>query len=193
MRSPRAKVSGGWKKTVGDKPLGAQLWVESDASRWTQFVLALPVVGWAGWPFFRRGWHSVLTGRLNLFPLISFGVSASFVFGAVAMLAPGLFSPAMRHGGKMPIYFEAAAVIIVLVLLSQVLELRARSRTGSWTTLEGGKGFAQRTQEDAERGLASGTIAPGLPQCQACGRRSTRPNAKLTRQFASLFSAQSKR
>jgi len=111
--------------------LGAQSWGESDASRWTQFALAIPVVGWAGWPFFQRGWRSVRTGRLNMFTLIFIGVSAAFVFSAVAMLAPGLFPPAMRHGGKMPIYFEAAAVIIVLVLLGQVLELRARSRTGS--------------------------------------------------------------
>ena len=111
--------------------LGAQSWLESDASRWTQFALAIPVVGWSGWPFFRRGWHSVRTGRLNMFTLISIGVGAAFVFSSVAMLAPGLFPPAMRHGGKIPIYFEAAAVIIVLVLLGQVLELRARSRTGS--------------------------------------------------------------
>jgi Cu+-exporting ATPase len=111
--------------------LGAQSWLESDASRWTQFALAIPVVGWSGWPFFRRGWHSVRTGRLNMFTLISIGVGAAFVFSSVAMLAPGLFPPAMRHGGKIPIYFEAAAVIIVLVLLGQVLELRARNRTGS--------------------------------------------------------------
>ena len=111
--------------------LGAHSWVESDASRWTQFALAIPVVGWAGWPFFHRGWWSVLTGHLNMFTLISIGVSAAFVFSAAAMLAPGMFPPAMRHGGKIPIYFEAAAVIIVLVLLGQVLELRARSRTGS--------------------------------------------------------------
>ena len=111
--------------------LGAHSWVESDASRWTQFALAIPVVGWAGWPFFHRGWRSVLTGHLNMFTLISIGVSAAFVFSAAAMLAPGMFPPAMRHGGKIPIYFEAAAVIIVLVLLGQVLELRARSRTGS--------------------------------------------------------------
>jgi Cu+-exporting ATPase len=110
---------------------GAHSWVESDASRWTQFALAIPVVGWAGWPFFHRGWRSVLTGHLNMFTLISIGVSAAFVFSAAAMLAPGMFPPAMRHGGKIPIYFEAAAVIIVLVLLGQVLELRARSRTGS--------------------------------------------------------------
>jgi magnesium-transporting ATPase (P-type) len=83
------------------------------------------------WPFFRRGWRSLLTGHLNMFTLIAIGVGAAYIFSAVAMLAPGIFPHAMQHGGKVGIYFEAAAVIIVLVLLGQVLELRARSRTGS--------------------------------------------------------------
>ena len=96
-----------------------------------QFVLTTPVVLWAGWPFFRRGWRSLVTRHLNMFTLIAIGVGAAFVFSAVAMLVPGLFPHAMRHGGKVAIYFEAAAVIMVLVLLGQVLELRARSRTGS--------------------------------------------------------------
>src|SRR5690606_10341360 len=78
-----------------------------------------------------RGWRSLLTGHLNMFTLIAIGVGAAFVYSAVAMLAPGVFPHAMRHDGKVGIYFEAAAVIIVLVLLGQVLELRARSRTGS--------------------------------------------------------------
>ncbi|MDP1767248.1 MAG: heavy metal translocating P-type ATPase [Nitrospirota bacterium] len=111
--------------------LGRQSWVESYAARWTQFVLTTPVVGWAGWPFFLRGWRSVKTRHLNMFTLIALGVGAAFAFSAVAMLAPDLFPPTMQHESKVPIYFEAAAVIIVLVLLGQVLELRARSRTGS--------------------------------------------------------------
>jgi Cu+-exporting ATPase len=111
--------------------LGNQPWVESKISRWIQFALTTPVVGWAGWPFFQRGWRSVKTRHLNMFTLIALGVGAAFVFSAVAMLAPDLFPPTMQHEGKVPIYFEAAAVIIVLVLLGQVLELRARSRTGS--------------------------------------------------------------
>jgi Cu+-exporting ATPase len=111
--------------------LAAQSWADSHASRWIQFALTTPVVAWAGWPFFRRGWRSIVTGHLNMFTLIAIGVGAAFVFSAVAMLMPGLFPDAMRHGGKVDIYFEAAAVIIVLVLLGQVLELRARSRTGS--------------------------------------------------------------
>jgi P-type Cu+ transporter len=111
--------------------LARQPWADSHVSRWIQFALATPVVGWAGWPFFQRGWRSVITWHLNMFTLIAIGVGAAFVFSAVAMLAPGLFPHTMQHEGKVAIYFEAAAVIVVLVLLGQVLELRARSRTGS--------------------------------------------------------------
>src|SRR5664279_1968612 len=111
--------------------LGRQPWVTGDVSRWLQFALTTPVVLWAGWPFFTRGWASVVTRHLNMFTLIAIGVGAAFIFSAVAMLAPHLFPPNMQHGGMVAIYFEAAAVIVVLVLLGQVLELRARSRTGS--------------------------------------------------------------
>jgi Cu+-exporting ATPase len=111
--------------------LAVQGWADSHASRWIQFALTTPVVAWAGWPFFRRGWRSIVTRRLNMFTLIAIGVGAAYIFSAVAMLLPGLFPHAMHHGGKVGIYFEAAAVIVVLVLLGQVLELRARSRTGS--------------------------------------------------------------
>ncbi len=108
-----------------------QSWAGSHASRWIQFALTTPVVWWAGWPFFRRGWRSVVTHNLNMFTLIAIGVGTAFIFSAVTMLAPDLFPHSMRHEGKVAIYFEAAAVIVVLVLLGQVLELRARSRTGS--------------------------------------------------------------
>jgi Cu+-exporting ATPase len=111
--------------------IGPDSWVMSGASRWIQFALTAPVVCWAGWPFFQRGWRSVVTLHLNMFTLIAIGVGAAFVFSAVAMLAPGLFPPTMQHEGKVGIYFEAAAMVTVLVLLGQVLELRARSRTGS--------------------------------------------------------------
>ena len=112
--------------------LARQSWADSHASRWLQFALTTPVVWWAGWPFFRRGWRSVVTRHLNMFTLIAIGVGAAYVFSAAAILAPGLFPHTMQHehDGKIPIYFEAAAVIVVLVLLGQVLELRARSRTG---------------------------------------------------------------
>ncbi len=111
--------------------LGRQPWVESQIARWIQFVLATPVVWWAGWPFIERGWRSVVTRHLNMFTLIGIGVGAAYLYSAVAMLWPGVFPEKMQHGGTVPIYFEAAAVIVVLVLLGQVLELRARSRTGS--------------------------------------------------------------
>jgi Cu+-exporting ATPase len=111
--------------------LGRQPWVDGSVSRWIQFALATPVVCWAGWPLLQRGWRSLVTRHLNMFTLISIGVGAAFIFSAVAMLAPGIFPPTMQQEGKIAIYFESAAVIIVLVLLGQVLELRARSRTGS--------------------------------------------------------------
>jgi Cu+-exporting ATPase len=110
---------------------GMQAFMNGGIARWLQFALATPVVWWAGWPFFVRGGRSIVTGHLNMFTLIAIGVGAAFVFSAVAMLSPGVFPDAMQHEGKVAIYFEAAAVIVVLVLLGQVLELRARSRTGS--------------------------------------------------------------
>jgi Cu+-exporting ATPase len=111
--------------------LGRQPWVNGDVSRWIQFALTTPVVCGAGWPFFKRGWRSVVTLHLNMFTLIAIGVGAAFVFSGVAMLVPGLFPHTMLHEGKVGIYFEAAAMVTVLVLLGQVLELRARRRTGT--------------------------------------------------------------
>ena len=111
--------------------VGHDSWLTSTASRWLQFGLSTPVALWAGWPFFRRGWRSLVTWHLNMFTLITIGVGTAFVYSVVAMVAPGIFPPAMRPHGAVDIYFEAAAVIVVLVLLGQVLELRARSRTGS--------------------------------------------------------------
>ena len=101
-------------------------------SAWIQLVLATPVVLWAGGPFFQRGWTSIRTGRLNMFTLIAMGVGVSWAYSMVAVLLPGTFPAAFRnHAGVVPVYFEAAAVIVVLVLLGQVLELRARDQTGS--------------------------------------------------------------
>ncbi len=106
-------------------------WLTGDVSRWIQFGLTTPVVWWAGWPFFKRGWRSIRSMNLNMFTLIAIGVGAAYVFSAVAMLMPELFPPTMDHSGKVGIYFEAAGMVTVLVLLGQVLELRARRRTGS--------------------------------------------------------------
>src|SRR5262245_55154026 len=105
-----------------------QLALGHRALGWIQLVLATPVVVWGGWPFFERGWRSVLTGHLNMFTLIALGTGVAYLYSVVATLAPEIV-PAGQHG--VPIYFEAAAVITTLVLVGQVLELRARSRTGS--------------------------------------------------------------
>jgi Cu+-exporting ATPase len=105
--------------------------VIGDASRWTQFILSTPVVLWAGGPFFKRGWRSLVSRNLNMFTLIAIGVGTAYGFSAAVMLAPGLFPASLASHGQVAIYFEAAAVIVVLVLLGQVLELRARSKTGS--------------------------------------------------------------
>lgn len=106
------------------------LLVPMQISVWLQLILATPVVLWAGWPFFARGWRSVQTRHLNMFTLIAMGTGAAWAYSMVAALAPNLFPPALRdEEGMVAVYFEAAAVITVLVLLGQVLELRARERT----------------------------------------------------------------
>ncbi|WP_428029064.1 heavy metal translocating P-type ATPase [Ancylobacter sp.] len=99
-------------------------------SNWIQLALATPVVLWAGWPFFVRGWQSLVTRNLNMFTLIALGTGVAYIYSLVAVLAPNLFPPAFRGAdGAVPVYFESAAVITVLVLLGQVLELRAREQT----------------------------------------------------------------
>lgn len=96
---------------------------------WVQLVLSTPVVLWAGWPFFVRGGRSFLTGNLNMFTLIAVGTGAAYLYSLVGVLAPGVFPDALKHDGAVEVYFEAAAVITALVLLGQVLELRARKKT----------------------------------------------------------------
>ncbi len=110
--------------------LGLDALVPMKTSAWIQFALSTPVVLWAGWPFFQRGWASLVSRHLNMFTLIAMGVGVSYAYSLVALFAPGLFPPAFRDSmGGVPVYFEAAAVITVLVLLGQVLELRAREQT----------------------------------------------------------------
>src|SRR5262249_18387852 len=99
---------------------------------WLQFGLATPVVLWGGWPFFERGWSSVVHRRLNMFTLIAMGTGVAYLFSAVAAMVPGVFPASFRgHQGACAVYFEPAGVITTLVLLGEVLELRARRRTGS--------------------------------------------------------------
>ena len=99
---------------------------------WVQLILATPVVLWAGWPFFVRAWQSVVNRSLNMFTLIGLGVGVGYLFSVIAVILPGIFPASFRDPeGNVPVYFEAAAVIVTLVLLGQVLELRARSQTGA--------------------------------------------------------------
>src|SRR3989454_663780 len=101
-------------------------------SGWIQFILSVPVVLWAAWPFFVRGWNSLASRNLNMYTLIALGIGVAFAYSAVALLAPGLFPPAFRDShGEVGLYFEASAVIAVLVLLGEVLQLRARQNTSS--------------------------------------------------------------
>ena len=103
--------------------------VGQQISNWIQLALATPVVLWAGWPFFVRGWRSLRTRNLNMFTLIAMGTGVAWLYSVVATLAPGIFPAAFRgHDGAVAVYFEAAAVITVLVLLGQVLELQARAK-----------------------------------------------------------------
>jgi len=115
---------------MGGHLLGLHL-LAPHVSNWVQLALATPVVLWAGWPFFERGWKSLVTRNLNMFTLIAIGTGVAWTYSVVATLAPGIFPPAFRgHDGSVAVYFEAAAVITVLVLVGQLLELRARERTG---------------------------------------------------------------
>jgi Cu+-exporting ATPase len=99
---------------------------------WIELLLATPVVVWGGWPFFQRGWASLVNRSLNMFTLIALGTGTAYVYSVIAVLFPSIFPPSFRlAGGHVPVYFEAAAVITALVLLGQVLELRARSRTSA--------------------------------------------------------------
>ncbi|MFC1458329.1 heavy metal translocating P-type ATPase [Microvirga arabica] len=115
---------------MGGHLTGLGHYISQQTSNWIQMLLATPVVLWAGWPFFVRGWQSVVTRNLNMFTLIAMGTGVAWVYSMVATLAPDVFPAAFRgHDGAVAVYFEAASVITVLVLLGQVLELRARETT----------------------------------------------------------------
>jgi P-type Cu+ transporter len=116
--------------SMGAEMFGLHL-VSMSASPWIQLALTAPIVLWAGWPFFGRGWASLFTGHLNMFTLIAIGVGAAFAYSLVATVAPGLFPTSFGgHTGMVPVYYEAAGIVVTLVLLGQVLELRARAATG---------------------------------------------------------------
>jgi len=132
---------------------------------WIELLLASPVVLWAGWPFFVRGWQSLLNRSLNMFTLISLGVAVAYSYSVVATLSPDLFPPSFRGGaGEVAVYFEAAAAIITLVLLGQVLELKARSQTGA--AIKALLGLAPKTarlvhDDGTEDDVQLGQVHPG--------------------------------
>ena len=116
---------------MGDRLTNPHMWLSAEISNWIQLVLATPVVLRAGWPFFERAWASLVSRNLNMFTLIGIGTGVAWTYSVIATAAPGLFPPGFRGpDGSVAIYFEAAATITVLVLLGQVLELRAREQTG---------------------------------------------------------------
>ena len=149
--------------------------ISPTASTWVQLVLATPVVLWAGWPFFVRGWVSVATMRLNMFTLIAMGTGVAWLFSVVATVAPGLFPASFREMGTVDVYFEAAAVITVLVLLGQVLELRAREQTSGAI-----KALLGLTPKTAHRLLPDGTEEDvTLDLVQVGDRLRVRPGEKV--------------
>ena len=140
-------------------------WPGGAALGWLELALATPVVLWGGWPFFVRGWQSIVNRSLNMFTLIGLGVGVAYAYSVVAMLLPGIFPTSFRtESGEVAVYFEAAAVIVTLVLLGQVLELRARSQTGA--AIRALLGLAPKTArlvraDDSEEDVALEQVQPG--------------------------------
>ncbi|TAH65989.1 MAG: heavy metal translocating P-type ATPase [Rhodopseudomonas palustris] len=161
---------------MGGHLAGAHNWVDPWLSNWLQFALATPVVLWAGWPFFVRGVQSVRTRHLNMFTLIAIGTAVAFGYSVVGTLAPQLFPAEFRgHGGVVPVYFEAAAVITVLVLLGQVLELRAREATSG--AIKALLGLAPRTARRIDDSGADHEVP--IDALQAGDRIRVRPGEKV--------------
>jgi P-type Cu+ transporter len=142
---------------------------------WILLALATPVVLWGGWPFFVRGWASVVSRHLNMFTLIALGVGAAYGYSVVATLAPGLFPDSFRMMGEVAVYFEPAAVIVVLVLLGQVLELRARSQTS--TAIRNLLGLAPKTARRIDSDASERDIP--LEQVQVRDRLRVRPGERV--------------
>src|SRR6185369_549650 len=143
-------------------------------SRWAQLLLSTPVVLWAGGPFFARGARSLRSGHWNMFTLIALGVGAAWLYSLVAFFLPQLFPPAMRPHGMVDVYFEAAAVIVVLVLVGQVLEFRARAQTSSAI-----KALLNLAPPTALRVAAEGDREVPLAEVRAGDRLRVRPGAKI--------------
>jgi Cu+-exporting ATPase len=143
---------------------------------WLELALATPVVLWAGWPFFVRGWRSVRTWKLNMFTLIGLGVGVAYLYSVIATLAPDIFPASLRDpAGRVAVYFEAAAVIVVLVLLGQVMELRARSATN--TAIKALLGLAPKTARRIEPDGSEADVP--LEQVRIGDRLRVRPGEKV--------------
>ena len=142
---------------------GAERMVPEPVSHWIQFLFSVPVVLWAGAPLLQRGWRSFRTRQLNMFSLVSLGIAAAFLYSAAAVLVPEQFPAFFTHDGReLPVYFEASAVITVLVLLGQVLELRARRRTGDAirALLSLAPTIAHRVQDGEEMDIPLSGVQP---------------------------------
>jgi Cu+-exporting ATPase len=138
--------------------------IPMEMRRWVELILATPVVLWSGWPFFIRGWQSIITRNPNMFTLIGLGVSVAYAYSVIAALLPGIFPASFRsENGEVGMYFEAAAVIVTLVLLGQVLELNARSRTGA--AIKALLGLAPKTarriRDEKEEDIPLEHVIPG--------------------------------
>jgi Cu+-exporting ATPase len=143
---------------------------------WIQFALATPVVLWGGWPFFVRAWQSMITRSPNMFTLIGLGVTVAYLYSVIATLAPGIFPASFRnHLGNVPVYFEAAAVITTLVLLGQVLELKARSATS--TAIKSLLGLAPKTARRIQEDGSEHDVP--LDQVHVGDRLRVRPGEKI--------------
>jgi len=161
---------------MGGHLTGLHQWIGQTASNWLQLVLATPVVLWAGWPFFERGWASLKTRNLNMFTLIAMGTGVAWIYSIIGTAFPHLFPATMRGpDGAVPVYFEAAAVITVLVLLGQVLELRAREQTSGAI-----RALLDLSPKSARRISSDGTEADvSLDAVQSGDRLRVRPGERV--------------
>ena len=147
----------------------------AQTSAWVQLALTAPIVLWAGAPFFARGWTSLVTRRLNMFTLIAIGVGAAFAYSLAATLVPSIFPAGFRMGGGVPVYYEAAGVVVTLVLLGQVLELRARAATGK--AIRALLNLAPKTAHRVAADGSEGVVA--LAEVQAGDRLRIKPGEAI--------------
>ncbi len=160
---------------MGGHLFGMNHLISGTVSNWIQLLLATPVIAWAGFPFLQRGWQSIHTRAFNMFTLIAMGTGVAWIYSVIATLAPSIFPVSFRMmDGSVPVYFEAAAVIVVLVLLGQILELKARERTGGAI-----KALLGLTPKTARRLTDHGEEEIGIEQIMPGERLRIRPGEKI--------------